>query len=66
VRGESLFLLGIVRVVFYERGFAMNTKRPRTGLLPDDDRHRRHASAWRTTVEHWLRCQNLITVRQNQ
>jgi hypothetical protein len=36
------------------------------GLLPEDDRRRRHASAWRTTVEHWLRCQNLISVRQNQ
>lgn len=35
------------------------------GLLPEDDR-RRHAAAWRSTVEHWLRCQNLITVRQNQ
>ena len=36
------------------------------GSLPDDDRRRRHAAAWRHTVEHWLRCQNLITVRQNQ
>jgi len=36
------------------------------GSLPDDDRHRRHASAWRSTVEHWLRCQNLIEVRLNQ
>jgi len=38
----------------------------RIGLLPEEDRHRRHASAWRRTVEHWLRCQNLILVRQNQ
>jgi hypothetical protein len=36
------------------------------GLLPNADRHRRHAAAWRSTVEHWLRCQNLITVRKNQ
>lgn len=36
------------------------------GSLPNDDRRRRHASAWRSTVEHWLRCQNLITVRLNQ
>ncbi len=44
----------------------LHTFGQRIGLLPDDDRHRRHASAWRSTVEHWLRCQNLITVRQNQ
>jgi transposase InsO family protein len=36
------------------------------GLLPEDDRRRRHAAAWRSSVEHWLRCQNLISVRQNQ
>lgn len=36
------------------------------GSLPDDNRHRRHATAWRVTVESWLRCQNLIVVRQNQ
>jgi transposase InsO family protein len=33
--------------------------------MPEDDRHPRHATAWRTTVEHWLRCQHLITVRLN-
>jgi transposase InsO family protein len=29
-------------------------------------RHPRPATAWRVTVEAWLRCQGLITVRQNQ
>ena len=29
-------------------------------------RHPRPATAWRVTVEAWLRCQELITVRQNQ
>jgi hypothetical protein len=28
--------------------------------------HLRSATAWRITVEAWLRCQGLITVRQNQ
>ncbi len=37
----------------------------RIGLLSDEDRRRRHAAAWRSTVEHWLRCQHLITIRQN-
>lgn len=36
------------------------------GDMPKDDHPLRHASAWRVTVEHWLRCQNLIAVRQNQ
>ena len=29
-------------------------------------RHLKPATAWRVTVEAWLRCQGLITVRQNQ
>ena len=29
-------------------------------------RHPRPATAWRVSVESWLRCQGLITVRQNQ
>jgi transposase InsO family protein len=29
-------------------------------------RHRQPATLWRVTVETWLRCQGLITVRQNQ
>ncbi len=29
-------------------------------------RHCKPATAWRVTVEAWLRCQGLITVRQNQ
>ena len=32
---------------------------------PDGDR-RKPASVWRIVVEHWLRCQNLIVIRQNQ
>jgi hypothetical protein len=28
--------------------------------------HHPHATAWRLTVESWLRCQGLIAVRQNQ
>jgi hypothetical protein len=36
------------------------------GSMPKDDLHHRHATAWRITVEHWLRCQNLIAVRLNQ
>jgi len=28
--------------------------------------HHSHATAWRVTVESWLRCQGLIAVRQNQ
>lgn len=36
------------------------------GYMPKDDHHLRHAAAWRVTVENWLRCQNLIAVRQNQ
>ena len=28
--------------------------------------HLKPATAWRVTVESWLRCQNLIAVRQNQ
>lgn len=36
------------------------------GYMPKDDHHHRHATAWRITVEHWLRCQNLIAVRPNQ
>ena len=31
-----------------------------------DGRRCKPASAWRVTVEAWLRCQGLITVRQNQ
>jgi hypothetical protein len=31
-----------------------------------DGRHLKPATAWRVTVEAWLRCQGLITVRQNQ
>ena len=29
-------------------------------------RHLKHTTAWRVTVEAWLRCQGLITIRQNQ
>jgi len=29
-------------------------------------RHLKPATAWRVTVEAWLRCQGLITIRQNQ
>ena len=29
-------------------------------------RHLKPATAWRVTVESWLRCQGLITIRQNQ
>jgi hypothetical protein len=29
-------------------------------------RHLKSATAWRVTVESWLRCQGLIAVRQNQ
>jgi transposase InsO family protein len=31
-----------------------------------DKHHLKPATAWRVTVETWLRCQNLISVRQNQ
>jgi hypothetical protein len=33
---------------------------------PTNGRHPRPATAWRVTVETWLRCQGLIAVRQNQ
>jgi hypothetical protein len=33
---------------------------------PTNGAHLRPATAWRVTVEHWLRCQYLIVVRQNQ
>jgi len=33
---------------------------------PTNGAHLQPATAWRVTVEAWLRCQNLIAVRQNQ
>jgi len=33
---------------------------------PTNGAHLKPATAWRVTVEAWLRCQNLIAVRQNQ
>jgi transposase InsO family protein len=33
---------------------------------PTNGAHLKPATAWRVTVETWLRCQNLIAVRQNQ
>jgi len=33
---------------------------------PTNGAHLQPATAWRATVEAWLRCQNLIAVRQNQ
>jgi transposase InsO family protein len=33
---------------------------------PTNGAHLRPATAWRVTVEAWLRCQDLIVVRQNQ
>jgi len=33
---------------------------------PTNGRHLKPATAWRVTVETWLRCQGLITIDQNQ
>jgi hypothetical protein len=34
--------------------------------MPTNGRHPSAATLWRVTVETWLRCQGLISIRQNQ